>query len=221
MKVLAVDTSSRCGAIGLCIDGETVAELSLKSQENHSARLLPSIEWLLSTLRLTPQDVDAFGVVTGPGSFTGLRVGLATVKGLAWATNKPVTALHALEVLAQPFRYSNVLVVPSTDARKGRVYGAAYFWESGQLQTMKEAAEMDVQTLVADLPREFVLLGEGSRKYEKEIQSAAKKPFSYAPLAYDLPRGAILAQMAYERIQKGDTVDLRTVEPMYLRWSDA
>jgi tRNA threonylcarbamoyladenosine biosynthesis protein TsaB len=215
MKVLAVDTSSRCGAIGLCVDGEVVGEVALRSQETHSARLLPSIDWLLRSLGLGPDDIDAFGVVTGPGSFTGLRVGLATIKGLAFGSNKSVTALHSLEVLAHPFAGTSQIIAPLLDARRGRVYGAAYRWHHEKLETIRPPADTEVPPFLEGLKEEILFLGEGARKFEKECREMV--PLArFAASSFDIPRGGVLAEIAYQRIQNGDTVAISKLEPIYL-----
>src|SRR5262249_7328147 len=148
MKILAIDTSSRCGVVGISEDGELLAEVMLRSQETHSARLLPSIEWVLRMSNLTLDDLDGFGVVTGPGSFTGLRVGLATIKGLAWAKKKPVVALHSLEVLVQPFVHTSRLIAPMLDARKGRVFAALYRWGDGKLNEVLAPTDTEAKKVV-------------------------------------------------------------------------
>ncbi|MFH1018370.1 MAG: tRNA (adenosine(37)-N6)-threonylcarbamoyltransferase complex dimerization subunit type 1 TsaB [Pseudomonadota bacterium] len=221
MHVLAVDTSTRCGAVGIAKDGIPIAEISLLSQENHSARLLPAIDWVLEAARLTLAEIDGFGVVTGPGSFTGLRVGLATIKGLAWAERKPVAALESLRVLAQAFVSTDRSVVPMLDARKGRVWAAVYRWSGGQLITSVPPADVSVTDLMARLPEGAVFLGDGARRYGEEIRSALGETALFAPAWFDVPRGGIAAAMAWESIRNGETSDIVSLEPNYLRLSEA
>ncbi len=219
MNVLAVDTSTRWGAVGIARDGVPVAEISLLSQENHSARLLPSIDWLLNSCRLTLDEIDGFGVVTGPGSFTGLRVGLATIKGLAWAQHKPVAALDSLRLLAQAFASSDP-VVPMLDARKGHVYAAVFRWEAGNSVTVKPSADVSAVELAGEISGPAVFLGEGARRYGEEIARACKGA-SFAPPWFDVPRGGLAAVLAFESIRNGDTSDVASLEPKYLRLSEA
>ena len=126
MNLLAVDTSGPNGAVGLGIDGKTVAETLFSCHETYSARLLPVIDSILKENNLSVDVIDMFGVVIGPGSFTGLRVGLATIKGLAWANQKPMVGISSLEVLAHNLRNTRKPIIPMLDARKQRVYGAIY-----------------------------------------------------------------------------------------------
>jgi tRNA threonylcarbamoyladenosine biosynthesis protein TsaB len=221
MKVLAVDTSSRCGAIGIFDDGEALAELSLVSNENHSCRLLPGIEWLLRSLHLALADMDGFGVVTGPGSFTGLRVGLATVKGFAWSLGKPVVGLSSLEVLARGVPEGSCSVAPMLDARKERVYGAVFRFRGSTPEVLRPPADIEAAALIRDVRGEILCLGDGARKYEKEIRAAGGDRVRFLPRAFDLPRGIVLARMAHESLQRGEALPVGEMEPCYLRLSEA
>ena len=125
--------------------------MTLRSRETHSARLLPGIEEVLSSAGVTLREIDLFGVTIGPGSFTGLRVGLATAKGFAWAHQKPLVGVSSLEVLVQHARASagpSDTFVPMLDARKGRVYGAAYQWRNNQLVCLLPPADVDAAHLL-------------------------------------------------------------------------
>ncbi len=222
MKVLAIDTSSRCGVIGLWADGVPLAELSLQSNENHSARLLPGVDWLLKSLQLAPADMDGFGVVVGPGSFTGLRVGLATIKGFAWSLGKPVAGLSSLEVLAHGVSERSGQIVPMLDARKGRVYSALYQALSGEeLSAVTPAVDVDAVDFIRSIPGNLLLLGDGARKYEAGIRAAAGERVRFAPAVFDLPRGMVAAELAAKALSRGETLDVEKAEPAYLRLSEA
>jgi tRNA threonylcarbamoyladenosine biosynthesis protein TsaB len=221
MIILAVDTSTRCGAVGIARDGVPLAEISLQSQENHSARLLPAIDWLLNASHLTLKEVDGYGVVTGPGSFTGLRVGLATIKGLAWAEKKPVAELDSLTVLSRALCDAADLLVPMLDARKGRVYAAVYLGRAEGLEVLSPPADVDVGDLTASLNAPALFFGDGARSYGEEIRSGMGNRARFAPAWCDLPRGSVAAVLASESIRDGRTVDITSLEPKYLRRSEA
>jgi tRNA threonylcarbamoyladenosine biosynthesis protein TsaB len=221
MKVLAIDTATSCGVVGIGEDGRPVAEVSLVSKENHSARLLPSVDWLLRMAGWKIEEIDGFGVTLGPGSFTGLRVGLSTVKGFAWTLGKPVAGLDSLEVLAAQFPAERGTVVPMLDARKGRIYGAAFRRNGARMETRLPSSDLSVQELLAMIQGEVVCLGEGARKYRTEIEASGRTDVTFAPPEYDLPRGATIARMAFEALSAGRTLDLHRAEPAYLRASEA
>jgi tRNA threonylcarbamoyladenosine biosynthesis protein TsaB len=222
MKVLAIDTATTCGVIGIGEHGRPVAEISLVSRENHSARLLPSVDWLLTMAGWKIEEIDGFGVTLGPGSFTGLRVGLSTIKGLAWALKKPVAGLNSLEVLACQVRAEREILVPMLDARKGRVYGAAYRWSEGSVETLLPPGDVPVSELISGLRGSSLLcFGEGARKYRAEIEAVGRSDVAFAPPEYDLPRGATISRVTFEALSRSETLDIGPVEPTYLRASEA
>src|SRR5512142_2291842 len=126
MKVLGIDTSTMMGAVGIVDGEELIAELRTNVSVTHSERLMLHVDGLLKSARLTLSDIDGFAVTVGPGSFTGLRIGLAAVKGLAYGTRKPVAGVSTLDVLADNLPYCKYQVCPVLDARKKMVYAAIY-----------------------------------------------------------------------------------------------
>ncbi|RKY01883.1 tRNA (adenosine(37)-N6)-threonylcarbamoyltransferase complex dimerization subunit type 1 TsaB, partial [Candidatus Poribacteria bacterium] len=126
MRVLGIDTSTTTGSIGLIDGDKVVAEHVLDVMETHSSRLMPAIDQMLKKAGLSIWDVDLIAVSKGPGSFTGLRVGVATAKGLAYALRKPIVGVPSLDVLAFGVKFFDGLICPLLDARRGEVYGAIY-----------------------------------------------------------------------------------------------
>src|SRR3989304_2738806 len=126
MKILAIDTSTPSESIALLEDDQLIAELTTCIQKTHAQRLLPSIKTLLDNIGTKPEHTDGFALAIGPGSFTGLRIGLSTIKGLAWSLNKKVAGISTLEALAMNLPYSDKPVFPMLDARKKEVYAAVY-----------------------------------------------------------------------------------------------
>jgi tRNA threonylcarbamoyladenosine biosynthesis protein TsaB len=217
MKVLAIDTSTSCGVVGLSVDGQPIGEVSMVSNEAHSARLLPSIDWLLKTCGFTLQDVDGFGVTLGPGSFTGLRIGLSTVKGFAWSTRKPVVGLRSLDILARQCPMTEVSILPMLDARRSEVYGGIYRWKNHLLETVVEPVDRSVESFLKDLDGPAIVLGEGARRYRGQIETLAKGRVQFLSEEFDVPHGATLAKMAHDALARGETLDIEKAEPMYLR----
>ena len=220
MRVLAVDTSTRWGAVGLYDDQGPIGEISLLSRESHSSRLLPSIDWMLQTAGLTLQEIDGFGVTIGPGSFTGLRVGLSTVKGLAWSTKKPVVALHSLEILAHNLPDVPSFIAPMLDARKGRVFGAIYCWEKGVLHTVVSPQDIEMVQLLDRDCGTVVCLGDGARKNAATLDALGTNEIHLAPVETDVPRGGVAARLAHQKLLAGELLDIVSAEPIYLRASE-
>ena len=126
MRILGVDTSTSCGSLGLIDEDGVIAEYALFREETHSARLVPAIQALLREARININEIDGMAISLGPGSFTGLRVGLSAVKGLALATEKLVVGIPTLDALASNLPFTPYLICPILDARKGEVYTALY-----------------------------------------------------------------------------------------------
>lgn len=126
MKLLGIETSTRTGSVAIVEGEEIIAEYTLKSKETHTARLMPAIDHILKDTHLTIHQMDAVAVSLGPGSFTGLRIGLATAKGLCLALRKPLVGILTLDALAHNICYSSHIICPLLDARKGEVYAALY-----------------------------------------------------------------------------------------------
>ncbi|HKZ46929.1 MAG TPA: tRNA (adenosine(37)-N6)-threonylcarbamoyltransferase complex dimerization subunit type 1 TsaB, partial [Thermodesulfobacteriota bacterium] len=148
MKILAIDTSASSGSIALLEDDQVIAELTTCTQKTHVERLLPLIKTLLSSINTKIEDVDGFALTTGPGSFTGLRIGLATIKGLAWSLNKPVVGVSTLEALAMNIPYSDKPICPILDARKKEVYAGIYKCNDNGPTCIMDDATISPQLLI-------------------------------------------------------------------------
>ncbi|OQX86047.1 MAG: tRNA (adenosine(37)-N6)-threonylcarbamoyltransferase complex dimerization subunit type 1 TsaB, partial [Candidatus Latescibacteria bacterium 4484_7] len=126
MKILALDTSHTRGSVSISADGEVLCEILFDASDTHSATLMPAIDRCFAMSKLSPKEIALIGVVIGPGSFTGLRIGLATAKAFAASLKCPVVPVTSLETLAAAFPFSTKLIVPLIDARRREVYGAVY-----------------------------------------------------------------------------------------------
>ena len=134
MKVLALDSTALVASVALCEDGKLLGELTLNNGNTHSQTLLPMVEFLLKQFDMTPGDVDLFAATVGPGSFTGVRIGAATLKGLAFGRNRPCVAVSALEALAYNMRDTDGIVCALMDARRGQFYTATFEVKDGTVE---------------------------------------------------------------------------------------
>ena len=148
MKIFALDTSSKVATIGILEDEKVLLENTLNDKKTHSENLMPMIEAAFQSVNLTPKDIDVFGVTIGPGAFTGIRIGISTIKGMAEALGKPVVGLSALEVLAAGIPPTDRIVCPILDAQRNQVYAGLYQYRSAEdsenpLPTGREISEAD------------------------------------------------------------------------------
>ncbi|MEW6600218.1 MAG: tRNA (adenosine(37)-N6)-threonylcarbamoyltransferase complex dimerization subunit type 1 TsaB, partial [Nitrospirota bacterium] len=170
MKVLAIETATLAGSIAVFDDSEgLVGEVRVSVKIAHSERLMPSIEWLLKASGISIKEIDAFAVSIGPGSFTGLRIGLSTVKGFAFATGKPVVAVRTLDAFARLMPFCSRIVCPMLDARRNEVYAAFYQWDDGRCTKIMPETSIKPADLLKGIEGPVVFMGEGARVYRSLI----------------------------------------------------
>lgn len=226
MRVLAIDTSGDHSVIGITVDSEVRVERHVRVRSRHGETLLAAIESALELAELHVADIDLIGVGLGPGSFTGVRIGVATAKGLALARRTPLVGVPTSKVLARglfgPVR------VPVIDAHKGEVFVAVYeAGEDGVLVSRQEdwnarpALAGERVRAVMSFEERPVLVGSGLAAHGEAFRSALGVPSTIAPRAFNVPRGALLALEAEEALALRGADDLAALEPLYVRASDA
>ena len=223
MKVLGVDTSTSCGSLGIIDDDAVVAEYALLRDETHSTRLVPAIQALLKEARLDLNKIDGMAVSLGPGSFTGLRVGLSAVKGLALAAERPVVGVPTLDALAFNLPFTPYVICPLVDARKGEVYTALYKdGEGGRVEQLTPYQVVAPLDLLEKLPlQETIFLGDGVEVYGELIEERLGVKVLFAPPHLRFLRGSTVAEIGLQRFKKGETDDISSMVPIYVRPSDA
>jgi tRNA threonylcarbamoyladenosine biosynthesis protein TsaB len=192
-------------------DDSVCGEVRLASPEGHSRRLLPAVDFLLQSLGLRPGDIDAFAVTTGPGSFTGLRVGLSTVQGLALGAGRPCLGLSALDVLAARVAGAAPALVALMDAYRGEVYGGVYDAEG---RPSAPASVERPEALVARMPEAAAFVGDGAQRHRELI--ASLRPRAVFPVR-SLFLAGTLGRLAAPRLQRGEGVAPAALRPLYLR----
>jgi tRNA threonylcarbamoyladenosine biosynthesis protein TsaB len=232
MVILAVETSTEAESIALveaAQQGEDftpaaklLAEYTLNTTANHSGRLMPAIDHLLQEASLSIRAVQGITLALGPGSFTGLRIGVSTVKGLAYALKVPVVGIPTLDALAQNVRYASSLVCPVLDARKKEVYAALYQGDgSGRLVKLSEDWVLSPAGLVERIPGKTLFLGNGVPVVGKDLKERLGSQALFADPELSLPRAANVASLSIPAFQKGSTLDLFSFIPIYVRRSEA
>lgn len=228
MKILGLDSSGLVAGVAVVEDGILLAEYTTDYKKTHSQTLLPMLEELRNMIELDLNTIDAVAIASGPGSFTGLRIGSATAKGLGLALNKPLVEVPTLEGLTWNLWGTARLVCPLMDARRNQVYTAAYeFIPQGEvfkLQTVMPQAPMDIVGLLEQLNkigREVIFLGDGVPVYLDLIRENAKVSYSLAPASCNRQRAACIAALGAVYFAEGQIVSAGEHKPEYLRKSQA
>jgi tRNA threonylcarbamoyladenosine biosynthesis protein TsaB len=221
MRILAADTSTKTGSVAVVEDESLVAEYTLNVSETHSARLMPTIDRVLNDAELGIEDIDALAIAIGPGSFTGLRIGLATFKGLALAAEKKLVAVPTLDALASSISFSDHIVCPILDARMGEVYAALYKFSDGLCEKVSKDMVLAVEDLFREVDGKVVILGDGIALHRDRIVAVLGERAVFAPQRLWIPRAVNVAAIARSRVERGDSDDIGALEPIYLRQSEA
>ena len=213
MRIVAVDTTTPGGSVALVEDGEARAEVRLVAADRHSRWLVRAVELVVEGLGLAPAEVDAWAVATGPGAFTGLRVGLSTVQGLALASSRPCVGLSSLDVLATLARGSAATIVALVDAFRDEVYSGVY---DGEARAAGPCGVGPVEAVLEGLTGPVAFVGNGAERFRARIQSL---PGAIFP-AHDPWLAVALARLAATTLASGERMDPAALRPLYLRGAD-
>lgn len=222
MNLLAIDTSTWTAGVAVLRDDRVVACVEVTREKTHAQRLLRSVDTALALSGLGVNQCDAFAVAIGPGSFTGLRIGISTVKGLAFATGKPVAAVSSLQALAFQFPWCAQKVCAMLDARKGQVFAALYQWDpDSRWQEVVPEVAANPEAWVSQITEPCLFVGDGAVLYKKMIQARLGSRAQFAPRYLNTPRSVIVAHIGAQQIEAGAGSDPAILVPRYLRKSDA
>lgn len=220
MLTLAIDTATRVCTVALCRDAELLAEYTINMGMTHSEGLLPQLEQLLERTGIAKSDIELVAVSMGPGSFTGLRIGLATAEALAYSWHCRLHGVNTLKALAYNLQLPGVVLSPVLDAQKGNYYQALYEWRDGELVELAPVAVVNAEQALARLaaqPLPSLLLGECGRLAQAELPASVQQ----APVALRLPRASSLALAAQAEYDPERDQQLFGLEPYYIRRSEA
>jgi tRNA threonylcarbamoyladenosine biosynthesis protein TsaB len=229
MKILAIEISTMLGGIAIVDDSAgLIAEMRLNVESTHSERLMTGVEHVLKQSGLALSDIDAFAVAIGPGSFTGLRIGLSTVKGFSYATGKPIVSIPTLEALAWNFPYCKYPVCTMLDARKKEVYAALFIWENSGFRRLINELSIKVERLLeminenlTELPDKILFTGEGSLLYKDKIRKIMGDKAIFASSEKIVPSPASVACLGMRKAVKGEFSEPISLVPFYIRKSEA
>ena len=220
MNILMIDTSGPACGVAVMKDGQIICELQLTSGKTHSQRVMPMVDQALSMCEMGIGDIDLFGAVTGPGSFTGVRIGVSSVKALAHAAGKPCIGVDALEALAANAAGFDGVICPILDARAQQVYGAMF--ESGMPPVRLMEDEAEKLTLFLDrveaTGKKALFMGDGAPAFKKAIVERLGDRAAFAPAQHMGLRAASACALAYEYAKDENNLkDCMTLLPLYLR----
>lgn len=223
--ILALDTATGCCTLALTVGsvlkGAVLASLSLNGSMTHSRRLIAAIDWLLSEAEVDWPMIDGIAVGLGPGSFTGLRIGMATAKGLAATAGIPLLGITTLDALAGNCITSR-LICAALDARKKEVYVAYYRCDAmGVARRISEIRAVDPLKLTDEINEPVVIVGDGALVYGDHWKKVLREKVEFAPLALHYPSATAVGLRGGEDLQNNRVLDLVAAVPLYIRASDA
>lgn len=223
MKILALESSAIAASVAICEEEKLIAETFLNTGFTHSETLLPMVETLLSSTGLSLSDIDLIGVATGPGSFTGLRIGVSTAKGLAWANDLPCAACSTLESMAWNVSALEGEICTAMDARRGQIYYAGFQSDGERIWRLTEDQAISLDDLAwrlgKDAGTQFVV-GDGAKIcYEAFLENGV--PARLAPQNLRIQRAWGVARSALRQFYEGKLITGEKLKPSYLRLSQA
>lgn len=224
MKILAIDSSGLVASVAVAEDETLLAEYTVNYKKTHSQTLLPMLDEVAKMIELDLNTVDAIAVAGGPGSFTGLRIGSATAKGLGLALNKPLIHIPTVEALAYNLYGVEKNICPLMDARRSQVYTGIYRFEGDSFRTLLDQTPMAVGEIAEklnELGREVIFLGDGVPVYRETLASLVKVPCQFAPAHMNRQRAASVAALAFRYAGEGRMETAAEHRPDYLRLSQA
>lgn len=210
MTTLLIDTSNQPLAVGLVQDGRTVINYQSNVKKNHSLQLMPVIEQMMDDAKISPQQLTEVVVADGPGSYTGLRIGITTAKTMAYTLNIPLYTVSSLKALAKTCAVEDALIVPIIDARREHVFSGVYQYENGQLITVMEDQYISIEqlnTFLSKHNKKLIYIGNDAKKLET---------YFTGDILPNLPNASLMFDLKTNKVE-----NIHDVQPMYLKLSEA
>ena len=224
MRILALDSSGLVATVAIVEEEQTIAEYTVNYKKTHSQTLLPMLDEIVKMTEMDLNTIDAIAISGGPGSFTGLRIGSATAKGLGLALQKPLIHVPTIEGLAYNLYGSDALICPIMDARRNQVYTGNYRFENEKLHIVEKQMAIDVGELVEklnQLDEKVVFLGDGVPVYKGQLEAGLRVSFTFAPANMNRQRASSVGVAGIQYLKEGKTETAAEHQPDYLRVSQA
>ena len=213
MKILAIDTSALTATAAILSEDMLIGEISTTTKLTHSQTIMPMIDELLKKVSLDITDIDLFACSEGPGSFTGLRIGIGTIKGLAYGLGKSVVGVSTLEALAHNIDFTDLVICPIMDARKGQVYNGLYRYNGNTLECITEPRALSIEELCQELTERTIFVGDGVNVHKEKIKELLGNKAVFAAPQNLLQRAG---SVVYAALKK-EAVSAEDLTAVYLR----
>lgn len=224
MKILGIDSSGLVASAAIADEKNIIAEFTVNNKQTHSQTFLPMIEKVVDMSGIELEQIDAIAIAAGPGSFTGLRIGSATAKGIGLALKKPVVSVPTLEGLAYRVSVFDGIICPIMDARRNQVYTGIYKMDKGNLVCLSEQKAVDIHEIMEELEKydeKVIFLGDGVEVQRETIEKEFKKEYCFAPIHLSKQSAAAVAVLGDIYFNQGKAEDAAEHKPIYLRKSQA
>lgn len=224
MKILGIDSSGLVASVAVVEDQHLLGEYTVNYKKTHSQTLLPMLDEVAGMIELELSSIDAIAVAGGPGSFTGLRIGSATAKGLGLALEKPLISVPTVDALAYNLVGSRDIVCPLMDARRNQTYTGLYRFDGEKLKVLRAQCAVGIDEIAADINgrgEPVVFLGDGVEVFASYLQETIAVPFYFAPAHVNKQRAGAVAALALQYYRDGKCEHARDHKPEYLRLSQA
>lgn len=224
MKILGIDSSGLVASVAIVEEDNLLAEYTVNYKKTHSQTLLPMLDEVVKMIELDLEEIDAIAVAAGPGSFTGLRIGAATAKGLGLALQKPIIPIPTVEGLAYNLFGTDKLICPLMDARRNQVYTGLYCFAGEQFQVITEQKAVAIEEIIEEINQKgkaVIFLGDGVPIQKATIIEQIKVPYYFAAAHAAKQRAGALATLGIQYFKQGKTESAKEHKPTYLRLSQA
>ena len=221
MIILAIDTATESCSVAIIDDDRILTEINLISGRTHSRHLMPLIRQAAATAGIELAEVDGFAVSRGPGSFTGLRIGISTIKGLAVGYDRPLVGISTLQTLAAQAAVPDYLICSLVDARKKEVYCGTFRWQDDQLHPLGSEQVLAPRTVFQSVKEPCIFVGNGAVLYADMLIDNGASFKRLAPDSQHLIRASTIARLSLPCFQSGQTIEAALLQPTYIRKSDA
>ena len=224
MKILAIDTSTAVMGIALLDEEKVYSEMTTNVKRNHSIRLMPTIELLFQEVNWSPEEIDLIAVAKGPGSYTGVRIGVTTAKAFAWSLHKPIVGISTLEAMAYQNKEFQGYISPIIDARRGQVYSGLYKNEPQNWQTVVEDRIIllsDWITMIKEKQEPVLFVGDDLKIHSDYIRQNIGNLANQSESFSHFPRASVIGRLAIEEIAQGRSENAYDFVPEYLQLAEA
>ena len=225
MKILSLDSATESASCALLDDEKLLGEITFNYKKQHSIITMPMIDSLLKNTGTDIKDIDGFVVSKGPGSFTGLRIGMATIKGLSQGLNKPLISISSLDALAHNLAFSEGIICPIMDALRNNVYTALYKFEENKLVRLSDYMAIHIDELLEELKKydsKVIFIGDGTYKFKDYlVEKTEGLNIGFAPTSLNLVKASSLGELGLNHLKNEEDENIFSIAPIYLRKSQA